>query len=169
MKKALKVIGITFAAILVGGAIAVFVYTDGNLHAEERSIAKAYDSGMVEKRAVVDGNTINYGEGPDNGPALMLVHGQGMEWQDYASVLPELTKRYHVFAVDCFGHGKSDRDPTLYSCKLNGDALISFAEQVIGGDTSYPAILRAVSSQPTSQRTIPTLRASYWKTRRCSG
>ena len=133
MKKALKVIGITFAVILVGGAIAVFVYTDGNLHAEERSIAKAYDSGMVEKRAVVDGSTINYGEGPDNGPALMLVHGQGMEWQDYASVLPELTKRYHVFAVDCFGHGKSDRDPTLYSCKLNGDALISFAEQVIGG------------------------------------
>lgn len=133
MKKALKVAGITFAVILVGGAIAVLVYTDGNLHAEERSIAKAYDSGMVEKQAVVDGSPINYGEGPDNGPALMLVHGQGMEWEDYASVLPELTKRYHVFAVDCFGHGKSDRDPALYSCKLNGDALISFAEQIIGG------------------------------------
>ena len=32
-----------------------------------------------------------------------------MEWEDYASVLPELSERYYVFAVDCFGHGESAR------------------------------------------------------------
>ena len=134
VRKGLKVAGIIIAVIVVGGAIAGFVYTDGNLHAEERLISKARAAGIVEKQAIVDGHTINYGEGPDNGPALMLVHGQGMEWEDYASVLPELSKRYHVFAVDCFGHGESDHDPSLYSCAVNGDALITFAKEVIGGD-----------------------------------
>lgn len=31
---------------------------------------------------------VNYAEGPDNGPALLLVHGQGMQWEDYARMLP---------------------------------------------------------------------------------
>ena len=84
--------------------------------------------------ANANGVTINYAEGPDNGPALLLVHGQGMEWEDYATVLPELTKRYHVFAVDCFGHGESAHDPALYTCAAGGDALIAFANQIIGGD-----------------------------------
>ena len=132
LKKALKVTGIVVGVLVVAGAIAGFVYCDGNLHGEERLIAKAFDAGVVEKQATVNGATINYGEGPDNGPALLLIHGQSMEWEDYASVLPELSKRYHVFAIDCFGHGESEHDTSLYSCSTNGDALIAFASQVIG-------------------------------------
>lgn len=30
-----------------------------------------------------------------------FVHGQGMQWEDYAHALPDLAQRYHVFAVDC--------------------------------------------------------------------
>ena len=77
--------------------------------------------------------TLNYAEGPDNGPALVLVHGQGMQWEDYARVLPELAKRYHVFAVDCFGHGESAHDSALYSCQAIGQELKDFAAQEIGG------------------------------------
>ena len=127
-----KVVGVVLAVILVGAATAVVVYRDGNLHTEERTIARAYEAGFIEKQATVDGYTINYAEGPDNGPAVLLVHGQGMEWEDYASVLPELARNYHVFAIDCFGHGESEHDPAQYSCKANGDALITFANQVIG-------------------------------------
>ena len=75
---------------------------------------------------------VNYAEGPDNGPALVLVHGQGMQWEDYAHVLPDLAQRYHVFAVDCFGHGESSHDPALYSCEAIGRAFKSFAAQKIG-------------------------------------
>ena len=71
---------------------------------------------------------VNYAEGPDNGPALVLVHGQGMQWEDYARVLPDLAQRYHVFAVDCFGHGESSHDPALYSCEAIGRAFKSFAK-----------------------------------------
>ena len=133
-KKAFKVTGIVVGVLVLAGVIAGIVYCDNNLHGEERLISKALDAGFVEKQATVNGATINYGEGPDNGPALLLIHGQGMEWEDYASVLPELSKRYHVFAIDCFGHGGSAHDPSLYSCSTNGGALIAFASQVIDGD-----------------------------------
>ena len=61
-----------------------------------------------------------------------FVHGQGVQWEDYAHVLPDLAQRYHVFAVDCFGHGESSHDPALYSCEAIGRALKSFAAQKIG-------------------------------------
>lgn len=132
--RALRVVGTAVAAIAGAAAIAVATYVDNNLHAEERLIQKARDAGFVERRINVDGRAVNYAEGPNNGPALMLVHGQGVEWEDYAAVLPELAKRYHVFAVDCFGHGESEHDPSLYSCVTNGDVLVSFARSVIGGE-----------------------------------
>lgn len=134
VRKAMRFAGAALGVVATAAIGAALVYRDNNLHTEERLIAKAYKSGFCEKQAIVDGATVNYAEGPDNGPALMLVHGQGVEWEDYASVLPELSKRYHVFAVDCFGHGESAHDPALYSCVANGNALIAFAAQVIGGD-----------------------------------
>ncbi len=133
-KKALKIACAVAGALVVVAGVSAAAYCDNNLHAEERLIARALDAGFQEKQATVGGAAVNYAEGPGNGPALVLVHGQGMEWEDYASVLPELSERYHVFAVDCFGHGESAHDPALYTCSANGDALVSFAGQVIGGD-----------------------------------
>ena len=131
--KAAKVALAVAIAVVVAAAIAIAVYQDGNLHAEERLTDGAFAAGYSEKQTVIDGVLVNYAEGPDNGPALLLIHGQGMEWEDYACVLPRLAQRHHVFAIDCFGHGESDHEPRLYSCKANGDALIAFAHDVIGG------------------------------------
>ena len=133
-RKALKVAGIVLLAVVLAAAIGIAIYRDNNLHADERIIAGTLDVGYAEKQVVVNGATINYAEGPDAGPALLLVHGQGMEWEDYATVLPELAQRYHVFAIDCFGHGESAHDAALYSCGANGDAAIAFAAQVVGDD-----------------------------------
>ncbi|MBQ9042590.1 MAG: alpha/beta hydrolase [Eggerthellaceae bacterium] len=132
-RKAGKVAAIAFGVVAMAAIVAVFIYRDGNLHAEERTIERALDAGFVEKQATVNGAVVNYAEGPDSGPVLLLVHGQGMEWEDYASVLPDLAKRYHVFAVDCFGHGESEHDPALYSCMANGDAVIALAHDVVAG------------------------------------
>lgn len=145
------------AAVVVGVlavciAAALAWYVDANRHGEERALAKAYAAGFMEKQAQVSmpvfgeeapggsgsGSgartaTVNYAEGPDNGPALVLVHGQSMQWEDYARVLPDLAARYHVFAVDCFGHGESSHDEELYSCRAIGEALKAFVTQEIGG------------------------------------
>lgn len=131
--KVLKTACFAVASLGAAAATAVAVYRDKNLHTERRLIDAALSAGFLEKQAQVGGATVNYAEGPNNGLALLLVHGQGVEWEDYASVLPRLANKYHVFAVDCFGHGESAHDPKLYSCKQNGDALIEFARSVIGG------------------------------------
>lgn len=120
--------------VALGGESASGVGTEGDAEA-------APDGGATSGKAfpAAEGNArsaaavINYAEGPDNGPALVLVHGQGMQWEDYARVLPDLAQRYHVFAVDCFGHGESSHDPALYSCRAIGEAIKAFATQEIGG------------------------------------
>lgn len=132
-KRVLMIVGIVLVAVLVAAGVALAVYVDNNRHGEERDNAKAQAAGFVERQVAIGGATVNYGEGPDNGPALLLVHGQGMQWEDYARVLPDLAKRYHVFAVDCFGHGESTHDPARYSLAAQGDALKAFAAQVVGG------------------------------------
>jgi pimeloyl-ACP methyl ester carboxylesterase len=123
---------IVLIVIIIGGLLGHYFYR--NLHpVDEKYLKQTMQAGFNEKKATLtDGSVINYGEGPSNGPALLLIHGQNAAWEDYASVLPELSKKFHVFAVDCYGHGKSSHDPALYSCEANGKALIWFMENVIG-------------------------------------
>jgi len=82
-------------------------------------LTKMYNKGFTEKQIKLkDGTVLNYGEGPSNGKTpLLLIHGQAMTWEDYAKVLPEISEYYHVYAVDCHGHGESDWNPEKYSAK----------------------------------------------------
>ncbi|MDO9490867.1 alpha/beta hydrolase [Acetobacterium sp.] len=132
--KKMQVVLIVLAFLVIGGAAVFGYFFYSNLHPiDDRYLKQTLAAGFTEQTATLDnGSVINYGEGPDNGPALLLIHGQGVSWEDYAAVLPELSKNYHVFAVDCFGHGQSSHDPALYSCAANGQALIAFMERVIG-------------------------------------
>lgn len=92
---------------------------------------------FVEKQITLeDESVINYAEGTDNGDALLLIHGQTGNWKDYSKVLPELSKKYHVFAVDCYGHGKSEHDESKYYIRENGDDLIWFIDNVIQKSTT---------------------------------
>lgn len=142
-KKIVMIVGMVLVAMVVAAAVALAVYRDGNVHGEEREIQKALAAGFQEQQTQVDVSggaseqaaaIINYVEGPDNGPDLLLVHGQTMAWEDYARVLPDLAQRYHVYAVDCFGHGESSHDPALYTCAAQGEALAAFMAQQVGGN-----------------------------------
>lgn len=65
---------------------------------------------MLHERFIeVDGRVFCIGEGPVNGPPLILFHGVTRRWQTFVPLLPALLARYHVFAVDHPGHGGSDR------------------------------------------------------------
>ncbi|WP_286805951.1 alpha/beta hydrolase [Acetobacterium sp. MES1] len=131
-KMQLALIVLVFVVIGIAVALGYFFYS--NLHPiDDHYLKQTLAAGFTEQTVTLDsGSVINYGEGPDNGPALLLIHGQGVSWEDYAAVLPKLSKNYHVFAVDCFGHGQSSHDPALYSCAVNGQALIWFMDHVIG-------------------------------------
>ena len=119
--------------ILAAIAILFGVYAWKNMHpVAMRYREDALAAGYVEKDATLpDGSVIHYGEGPDNGPALLLIHGQGGDWTHYGETLPALAKRFHVYSVDCFGHGGSTHDPALYNCAVNSQALVWFLQNEV--------------------------------------
>lgn len=98
---------------------------------------------LTERQIRIGDQTINVAEGPDNGPDVVLVHGQGSRWQDYRRVLPTLVETHHVFAIDVPGHGNSALlPPASYTAAHVGGLLAQTIEQVVG----QPAILSGHSS-----------------------
>lgn len=139
MKTILIVIGSLLGVIIAVGGI----YVHRNLNYYKAPIRQTMKAGFTEKQATLtDGTVLNYGEGPDNGPPLLLIHGQAVSWEDYTTVLPKLSEHYHVYAVDCHGHGKSSKDPEKYSAEAMGKDFAWFIENVIG----EPAIVSGHSS-----------------------
>jgi pimeloyl-ACP methyl ester carboxylesterase len=55
-----------------------------------------------------------YIEGPPNDLPLILLHGLASRWQPFQSILPALSVKYHVFALDFRGHGQSSHTPGAY-------------------------------------------------------
>jgi pimeloyl-ACP methyl ester carboxylesterase len=90
-------------------------------------------AGFIEKSAQVNGVRLSYVEGPDNGPPLVLLHAQLMDWLSYSRVLPELAQSFHVFDIDYPGHGKT-KTPIDYPMTANriGADLGDFIERHIG-------------------------------------
>ena len=52
---------------------------------------RRFDTGEVE---------LNYAEGPDAGPPLVMVHGGASHWQAFETIIPALAARWHVYALD---------------------------------------------------------------------
>lgn len=132
MNKMLKIMGIIILIILVMGITKIY----NNTYWWKKDNKKIKSAGAVEKKVVLpSGNVINYGETNSEKPALLLIHGQMGSWEDYASVLPELSKKWHVYAIDVYGHGQSSHDESLYYIDKNGDDIIWFINNVIGEKT----------------------------------
>ena len=87
------------AALITIGVGAFVLHT---LTYFKRNMTAVWRAGFVEKQIAINGSEMNYAEGPNNGPPLLLIHGQAVDWQNYARVLPDLAAHYHVFAVDCY-------------------------------------------------------------------
>lgn len=123
--------------LIPAGLVALLVlaatgYVVRNVTYSSWDTSRVTRAGLVEHQVGVDGSLLNYAEGPDNGPALLLIHGQLTDWRHWNRVLPELSKRYHVFAVDCYGHGRSAHVPEKYSAKALAADLRQFLTRVVG-------------------------------------
>lgn len=95
--------------------------------------AKVAAAGYVPKTVQVNQVTLSYVEGPDNGPPLVLLHAQLLDWYSYSRVLPALAKSFHVYDVDYPGHGKTVT-PADYPMTANriGADLGDFIQRQIG-------------------------------------
>ena len=63
---------------------------------------------LVERRFDTGEVVLNYAKGPNNGPPILLIHGITSNWRNFLPIMPSITMRWHVYAIDLRGHGKSE-------------------------------------------------------------
>ena len=136
IKRILLVLLSIIVAVVLIISIAGGLFAYNNLHYDENDMKKVWKAGYTEKQQTLPGGTVlNYAESADEKgekTPLLLIHGQEMAWEDYARVLPALADTYHVYAVDCHGHGSSSHNPADYTCAKMTEDLVLFIETVIG-------------------------------------
>jgi 2-hydroxy-6-oxonona-2,4-dienedioate hydrolase len=83
----------------------------------------------VEKDVTVYGARIHYAEA-GAGPTVILLHGLGGNWQNWAFNMGPLAEKFHVFALDQIGFGKSDKPLINYRIGTYVDFLGQFCKQL---------------------------------------
>ena len=139
---------------------------------------------LLEEKKFDTGEAIlNYAEGPDSGPPLVLLHGLTDRWQYFLPIIPALSLRSHIYAIDFRGHGDSSRSPPYRYCDHISDT-ISFLENVVGEEATLfgasmgggvslmvagnrPDLVRAIvfgdaSINVENVQTVMTNYHSYW-------
>lgn len=98
--------------------------------------------GFKEKFTKIGEVELHYSEGPENGPALVLLHAQLMDWFDYSRVLLELSKTYQIYVIDYPGHGKTKSPDYIMNAHEIGEVLAQF----ISNEIKVPAFVSGNSS-----------------------
>jgi pimeloyl-ACP methyl ester carboxylesterase len=92
---------------------------------------------LTEKTVQVGEVTINFAEGPPSGSPFLLLHGGGDRWQYLLPIIPSLALRWHLFALDLRGHGKSGRVPGAYRPEHYAADVVAWMDRHL----AEPAIL----------------------------
>jgi len=80
-----------------------------------------------EKTAVMYGQTIRYIEA-GQGPTVILLHGLGSVKEVWAANIGALSAKYHVYALDQIGFGRSDKPLLEYKIATFADFLHAFMQ-----------------------------------------
>ena len=93
---------------------------------------------LAEER-FFNGNTakLNYLDcGSSSAEALVMLHGGAWRWQEYLSLIPSLAERWHTYALDLRGNGRSGWVPGTYRLQDFVEDNAQFLSQLNG-----PAVL----------------------------
>src|SRR6266849_9887709 len=107
------------------------------MNVESESVVREDHPGLVEHSFDTGEVVLNYAEGPANGPPLVLLHGLGRRWQVFLPVIPALSLRWHIFAPDLRGHGKSSHVARGY----HGPQYSEDIARLLRERVSAPAVL----------------------------
>jgi len=116
---------------------------------------------------------VNYAEGPDNGPPMVLIHGLGGRWTNWEPVMDQFANDWHVFAIDLRGHGDSGRVEGSYEFADYPTEVIEFLRGVVkepayvvghslGGVTTVGACARAPELFAATALEDPPLYIREW-------
>jgi len=92
---------------------------------------------LVERSVNVNGQSLNVAVSDSAGPPLLLLHGIGRRWQDWAPLLPALSQRWQIHGLDLRGHGQSARAPGHYLL----DDYVADAVGYINGHLNEPVVV----------------------------
>jgi pimeloyl-ACP methyl ester carboxylesterase len=85
--------------------------------------------GFASNTAKVNGTTLHYVRG-GNGPAIILLHGFPFNWYAYHKVMPLLSKKFTVIAVDLRGVGGSSVTPASYESPNMAEDIYQLTHQL---------------------------------------
>jgi pimeloyl-ACP methyl ester carboxylesterase len=92
---------------------------------------------LKENRFNTGAIEINYAEGPDSGPPLVLLHGLAARWQLFMPLIPALSQEWHIYAPDFRGHGTSGRQDGHYVLEDYMADTVAFLRGIV----RQPAVL----------------------------
>jgi pimeloyl-ACP methyl ester carboxylesterase len=98
---ALKAFSVFFILIACGD-----LSCQAQQRSQDDSLVIKLGNGFVSDTASVNGTTIHYVRG-GTGPVVILVHGFPEDWYEWHEILPRLSKKFTVIAVDLRGIGGS--------------------------------------------------------------
>ena len=84
---------------------------------------------------------------------LVLLHAQAVDSTSFFCVMPKLARHFHVYAVDCYGHGRSLHDASRYNV-----AVIDFVWNVV----MEPVCLLAACQKKPRRVSRPQTRKHYY-------
>jgi len=87
---------------------------------------------LTEQTFDANGVSLNYALGPASGPPLLLLHGITERWQTFLPLIPYLTPKWQVYALDLRGHGQSGRVENSYRIIDYAQDIVCFLESQIG-------------------------------------
>lgn len=109
--------------VLKSFALLTFIFAA----AQAQAPAPAPESKQVE----IFGQKIHYLEaGSASNPAVILLHGLGGDASNWAMTVPSLSGKYHVYALDQIGFGKSDKPTTNYRVAMLVEFLDLFCKKL---------------------------------------
>jgi pimeloyl-ACP methyl ester carboxylesterase len=83
---------------------------------------KIFDTGKVK---------INYlDSGSPSAEPLVMLHGGAWRWQEYLSLIPSLSQRWHVYAMDLRGNGRSEWVAGHYRLEDFAEDIVAFLRQL---------------------------------------
>jgi pimeloyl-ACP methyl ester carboxylesterase len=111
--------------VLKGFVLLTFIFAGA--HAQAYGQSGAPESKQVE----IFGQKIHYLEsGAATNPAVILLHGLGGDVSNWAMTIPALSGKYHVYAPDQIGFGKSDKPLANYRVAMLVEFLDVFCRKL---------------------------------------
>ena len=86
---------------------------------------------IIQNTFVSNDISVHYYEIKNSLPVLLMLHAQGTNALSFQNTFVELSKKFHIFAIDCPGHGLRDKNRHTYNIISIGNVIVDFIKSVI--------------------------------------